>query len=270
MDRQRNDAAQESKTMSGRTKQSYCQSAIYFCRWARRKKRILTDPLGGFARPKVRSKDYKRRAITTEEWRYLRSYLATDEMIRVGLDPEERRLLYELALVTALRAKEIASLKRSSFDFDRNVVRCTDTKNHRTADQSLTASLATSLKRHLAHKMPGAKAFGITCLSALADTIRRDFAAARLVWIAESKTPEEIAKREGSDFLALKNGVGEILDFHSLRHTCGSWLAAQGIHPKVIQRVMRHSTITLTMDTYGHLFPEQESAAIAALQKATS
>lgn len=35
-----------------------------------------------------------------------------------------------------------------------------------------------------------------------------------------------------------------------------------GVHPKTIQTVMRHSTITLTMDTYGHLFKGQESAAV--------
>jgi len=36
-----------------------------------------------------------------------------------------------------------------------------------------------------------------------------------------------------------------------------------GAHPKVVQTIMRHSTITLTMDTYGHLFPGQEAEAIA-------
>ena len=38
-----------------------------------------------------------------------------------------------------------------------------------------------------------------------------------------------------------------------------------GVHPKVVQTVMRHSAITLTMDTYGHLFPGQDAAAVAAL-----
>jgi len=36
-----------------------------------------------------------------------------------------------------------------------------------------------------------------------------------------------------------------------------------GAYPKAIQAVMRHSTITLTMDTYGHLFPGQEAETIA-------
>ena len=40
-----------------------------------------------------------------------------------------------------------------------------------------------------------------------------------------------------------------------------------GENPKTIQTVMRHSTITLTMDTYGHLFPAAESDAIARMEK---
>ena len=40
-----------------------------------------------------------------------------------------------------------------------------------------------------------------------------------------------------------------------------------GAHPKVIQQVLRHSTITLTMDTYGHLFPGQEADAVAGLEQ---
>ena len=52
---------------------------------------------------------------------------------------------------------------------------------------------------------------------------------------------------------------------HALRHTCGAWLAQAGTHPKTIQSVLRHSTITLTMDQYGHLFPGIEADAIGKL-----
>ena len=39
-----------------------------------------------------------------------------------------------------------------------------------------------------------------------------------------------------------------------------------GAHPKVVQTIMRHSTITLRMDTYGHLFPGQEADAVARMR----
>ena len=47
--------------------------------------------------------------------------------------------------------------------------------------------------------------------------------------------------------------------------TTGAWLALAGNHPKVVQTVMRHSSITLTMDTHGHLFPGQDAEAVASL-----
>jgi len=55
------------------------------------------------------------------------------------------------------------------------------------------------------------------------------------------------------------------LDFHALRHTFGSLLAASGIHPKVAQELMRHSDINLTMSRYTHVFHGQEADAVAKL-----
>ena len=39
------------------------------------------------------------------------------------------------------------------------------------------------------------------------------------------------------------------------------------VYPKVVQQVMRHQSITLTMDTYGHLFPGQEADAVSRLRQ---
>ena len=74
--------------------------------------------------------------------------------------------------------------------------------------------------------------------------LRADLAAARAAWLKEAPDEAERARREKSDFLLPTNHGGEHLDFHSLRHTCGAWLALAGCHPKVVQTVMRHSTIT--------------------------
>jgi hypothetical protein len=104
-----------------------------------------------------------------------------------------------------------------------------------------------------------------------ARTIQAHLTAARRAWIAEARSaPEEYLRREHSDFLAAANHEGEVIDFHALRHTCGAWLAMAGAHPKVVQTVMRHSTITLTMDTYGHLFPGQDPEAVARMPNIVS
>jgi integrase len=59
-------------------------------------------------------------------------------------------------------------------------------------------------------------------------------------------------------------GLPNSYGMHALRHTYASSLIAAGLHPKVIQARLGHKSIVETMDTYGHLFPEQlqETAAV--------
>lgn len=50
--------------------------------------------------------------------------------------------------------------------------------------------------------------------------------------------------------------------FHDLRHTAASLMLQEGIHVKVVQERLGHSSITLTLDTYSHVLPglQQEAA----------
>lgn len=56
--------------------------------------------------------------------------------------------------------------------------------------------------------------------------------------------------------------------WHDLRHTCAALSIASGAHPKLIQARLGHSSITLTLDRYGHLFPSVEEALGEALDAA--
>jgi integrase len=46
---------------------------------------------------------------------------------------------------------------------------------------------------------------------------------------------------------------------HSFRHAAASLFIEQGFSPKRVQALMGHSSIQMTFDTYGHLFPSQDS-----------
>lgn len=56
--------------------------------------------------------------------------------------------------------------------------------------------------------------------------------------------------------------------FHDLRHFYASTLIAANLNPKVIQARLGHATITETMDTYGHLFPDAEDLGRGAIDAA--
>jgi integrase len=71
-------------------------------------------------------------------------------------------------------------------------------------------------------------------------------------------TPIE-QRRLDREFKLLCDAAGlRRIRFHDLRHSAASILIAQGVHPKAIQELLRHSSIQLTMDTYGHLFDEMQ------------
>jgi integrase len=45
-------------------------------------------------------------------------------------------------------------------------------------------------------------------------------------------------------------------------------LIAEGVHPKIIQERLDHSSIRVTLDTYGHLLPGVDEVAATAVDEA--
>jgi integrase len=58
----------------------------------------------------------------------------------------------------------------------------------------------------------------------------------------------------------------EGLRFYDLRHTCASLLIAQGASVKAVQAQLGHATASITLDTYGHLFPSEMEALANRLE----
>jgi integrase len=55
------------------------------------------------------------------------------------------------------------------------------------------------------------------------------------------------------------------LDVHELRHTAASLMISRGGDPKLIQTQLGHSSISVTYDIYGHLFPDRLDELAAGL-----
>lgn len=53
---------------------------------------------------------------------------------------------------------------------------------------------------------------------------------------------------------------------HDLRHTTATTLLEAGVHPKVVQNLLGHSTIAITLDTYSHVAPTLHLQAVGELQ----
>ena len=61
----------------------------------------------------------------------------------------------------------------------------------------------------------------------------------------------------------LKSADLPAIRLYDLRHTAATLRLVNGEHPKVVQEMLGHASITLTMDTYSHVLPgmQEESAA---------
>jgi integrase len=209
-----------------------------FSRWLVRLRQVLPrDPLEATRKPNsAAARKLVRRYLLHEEWKWLAQ--------------TPNALLYETAIQTGFRSKELRSIRPEHVHSDHILLPAKLTKNKQQAKQWIPPSLSKRLREHVPFAMPAPEE--------VAELLYADLAIARDLWTA--------AKNEKPvDFLLPVNSLGHVLDFHALRHTCGAWLAIAGVNPKIIQSIMRHSTIKLTLDTYGHLMPGAESTAAMEL-----
>ncbi|MBL7107535.1 MAG: tyrosine-type recombinase/integrase [Phycisphaerae bacterium] len=230
--------------ISAQTQNYYLQAIKQFCRWMVQDRRAVESPLEHLTKVDTKTdRRHDRRAFDPDEIRRLLETTQAQPK-RFGMAGHERAMLYRLAVETGLRAKELRSLKKTSFDFNKYkvTVDACYTKNRNIAIRSLRKDTAALLQNFLANKMPHLPAFNVPHKTA--NMLKADLEAAGIPYIDEA---------------------GHFADFHSLRHSTGSLLAAAGVHPKLIQLIMRHSDINLTMNRYTHVFSGQESEAIAKL-----
>ncbi|MCA1724810.1 MAG: site-specific integrase, partial [Thermomicrobia bacterium] len=54
--------------------------------------------------------------------------------------------------------------------------------------------------------------------------------------------------------------------FHDLRHLAASLMLAQDVNPKVMQEILGHSQMSMTMDLYSHLMPSAKKDAAARME----
>jgi integrase len=192
------------------------------------------------------SRNYGRAFELDEFERLLKAAKAGPE--RYDLSGYQRYILYLLACETGLRRNEIRSLTVASIDLKNSCVFVKGgldgaTKNKDDAVQYFTPETGQILREYIRGKMPNVQLFKIHNKSA--SMIQADC--------------------EDAD-IEIKNHKGK-LTFHSLRHTCGSYLAACGVQPKECMEIMRHKNINLTMSRYTHLLSGQKRKAINQLPR---
>ena len=71
------------------------------------------------------------------------------------------------------------------------------------------------------------------------------------------------------EFKKLLNRAGlSDVRFHDLRHGAATILLSMGVHPKVVQELLGHNQISMTMDTYSHVLPTMQKEAVIRMNEA--
>ncbi|MFL5655168.1 MAG: tyrosine-type recombinase/integrase, partial [Ktedonobacteraceae bacterium] len=67
--------------------------------------------------------------------------------------------------------------------------------------------------------------------------------------------------------LLQKAGLPDIR-FHDLRHSAATMLLGMGVHPKIVQEILGHNQISMTLDTYSHVLPTMQREAMSKMNDA--
>ena len=212
------------------------------------------NPTIGVKRPQ--SKSHEMHPLTVEQIEALAEAISHPELKPGGngaqVGKSERPdlgLAVRLTAYTGLRAGELWALRRKHLNLAHRTIRVMEavtevggklvlgtTKTGANRAVTWPASLDEAIANHLATRPNDP------------DT---------LVFVSTAGTPMRHTNFMSQHFrpALARTGLPKGIRFHDLRHTHASLLIAMGAHPKAIQERLGHSSITVTLDTYGHLMP---------------
>jgi integrase len=183
------------------------------------------------------------------------------EALAEAIDPRYAPLI-RFGADSGLRPSELTALKIGRLDLLRGTVRVVEAatevdgrlhwggvKTHEARTVRLPRSITDELAAHLASRPHGPE---------------------DLVFPAPLGGPMRWSKWTRRYFkpVALAAGLPERLRLYDLRHSCASLLIREGATVKAVQAQLGHATASITLDTYGHLFPDELDQLAGRLEAA--
>lgn len=219
---------------------------------------IPRNPTDGATRPRVVRKEMS--TLTEEQLRRLFEVTEGDRFgaLWVVLGPTGLRLGEALGLrwadadllqgrLTVRRA--LQRLKEVGFVF----AEPKSARSRRTV--YLASGTVEVLQRHLGHQRRARLAAG----PAWAD--------GDLVFCNVIGRPQEADKVSRAFWKALELAQLPRIRIHDLRHTAATLLLLRAVHPKIVQELLGHSSVALTLDTYSHATPALHAEAVVHMQE---
>ena len=177
--------------------------------------------------------------------------------------------LYHLAVVTGLRQGELLALRWDDLDWETSQLSIQRQVQRITGQGLVFAQLKTAASGRVVALGP-----------ATVDQLRRHLSKVRemavlagdawhdsdLIFPSIVGTPIEPRNLYRHFQVLLKRAGLPKIRFHDLRHTSATLMLQQGVHPKIVQERLGHSSISLTLDTYSHVLPHLQSEAAQLIE----
>lgn len=186
--------------------------------------------------------------------------------------PEADRTLWAAAFYAGLRRGELRGLRWEDVDMAAGLIRVRqswDDEAGAVATKSKAGRrevpIVARLRVHLAeHRLrcswSDGLVFGRTAAAAFIPSNVRLRAAT--AWKAENAKRKAREEETGEQATLL-----EPIGLHEARHTFASLLIAAGVNLKAISTYMGHSSITITLDRYGHLMPGHDVESVRLIDE---
>jgi integrase len=208
---------------------------------------LIQNPCKGVTRPK--SERYKIRPMTVEE---------SKQFLGIAKERDDHYYaLFLLAISFGFRAGELLALQWQDIDFKTGKIQVRHTLNRkyltltapkteesiRSIDISDQATIA--LQRHKDKQ------------SEIKQRTPNWDSTLNLVFPTTVGTPTKHSNLVNRHFKPILRAAGlpDTIRFHDLRHTCASLMLTANVHPRIVQEILGHSDIKMTLSTYSHLLP---------------
>ncbi len=231
---------------TGKTVANYVEALSALCDWCVQRGYLADDPLKALA-PFDTTPQSTRRAMTGDEITRLLESCAS-----------HRRVLYETAFLSGLRANELRNLTVEHLDHRRGGLHLDAawTKNRKSGFQQLPVALLERLEAFV--RSGEAEQLHDRFYGHRGD---RDRLPANPLLYVPSHTARDLAIDLEAAGIP-KNAPGGKIDFHACRNAYVSLIVESGATVKETQELARHSTPQLTMNVYARARNERLSEAV--------
>jgi integrase len=194
--------------------------------------------------------------------RYEPCFLEVDEAQRFleAIAGDSLEALYKLQLTLGTRPSEALGLTWSMVDFAARQIRI-----HRQLQPTADSEELVDVKTRTA---AGRRSLAMPelLIEALQSHRARQKVVAQDGLVFTTSTGKPLSERNVVRSFKAKlsaAGLPQSIRFYDPRHSCASFMVAQGVHPRQIMEVMGHSQISVTMNTYSHIMAQDRRAADA-------